>query len=86
MRRYVGCSAAILVGLLFLGDLRLPAQGPARSMTGNANGEWPSYAADLASTQSPRPRQLQHVARYVSRLFPSALFQQRINRRETVPK
>ena len=50
MRRYVGCSAAILVGLLFLGDLRLPAQGPARSMTGNANGEWPSYAADLAST------------------------------------
>ncbi len=50
IRGYLALTAACAAGLFFLADLRLPAQGTARTMTGNANGEWPSYAADLAST------------------------------------
>lgn len=50
IRGYLACTAACAAGLFFLADLRLPAQGTVRTMTGNANGEWPSYAADLAST------------------------------------
>lgn len=50
MKRYIACAGACVAALLFGADLRLPAQGTARTMVGNANGEWPSYAADLAST------------------------------------
>ena len=50
IRGYLACTAACAAGLFFLADLRLPAQGTARTMTGTASGEWPSYAADLAST------------------------------------
>ncbi|MEQ1912965.1 MAG: PQQ-binding-like beta-propeller repeat protein, partial [Vicinamibacterales bacterium] len=50
MKGYVAWSAACLVGLAWVAQTRLPAQGQVKSMTGNANGEWPSYAADLAST------------------------------------
>ena len=50
MKGYIACVATCVAGLLFVADLHLPAQGTARTMTGNASGEWPSYAADLAST------------------------------------
>jgi quinoprotein glucose dehydrogenase len=50
MKRYVACAAAGLCGVVFLAGRILPAQAPVKSMTGNANGEWPSYAADLAGT------------------------------------
>jgi quinoprotein glucose dehydrogenase len=39
-----------LAGALYVNLVALPAQAPARTMTGNAIGEWPAYAADLAST------------------------------------
>lgn len=48
MKRNLWLTAACVAGLAFISGRFLPAQTP--SMTGNANGEWPSYAADLAST------------------------------------
>ncbi len=50
MKRYVAVAAVGLCGVVFLASRILPAQAPVKSMTGNANGEWPSYAADLAGT------------------------------------
>ncbi|HUR32584.1 MAG TPA: PQQ-binding-like beta-propeller repeat protein [Vicinamibacterales bacterium] len=50
MRLYFAYACVGLLGIGWLGSGSLPAQGPVRSMTGNADGEWPSYAADLAST------------------------------------
>jgi len=39
-----------LVVILYFEYQFLPAQGSIKSMSGKANGEWPAYAADLAST------------------------------------
>lgn len=50
MKRYLAWGAACVAALLCVAEIRLPAQGNRPTMTGNANGEWPSYAADLAST------------------------------------
>ncbi|MEQ1727127.1 MAG: PQQ-binding-like beta-propeller repeat protein [Vicinamibacterales bacterium] len=49
MRSVVACIVACVAGAVWFADLPLPAQ-TVKSMVGNANGEWPSYAADLAST------------------------------------
>ena len=50
MRRSVWQTILCVAGLAVLASQFLPAQQTPPSMTGNANGEWPSYAADLAST------------------------------------
>src|SRR5262245_56534922 len=50
MERLCLGAATCLLGTLFLTSQMLPAQAPTRTMTGNAQGEWPVYAADLAST------------------------------------
>jgi len=50
MKRYVFGAATCFLGMLLLTSRILPAQAPTRTMSGNAQGEWPVYAADLAST------------------------------------
>jgi quinoprotein glucose dehydrogenase len=50
MKGNLACVGACLAGVVLVSSLRLPAQAPLKTMTGNANGEWPAYAADPAAT------------------------------------